>query len=502
VFRNLSDADMARLVESEAVLAQAQGATPGEEAGERLPLATGVDLAVEWVRDYPSNLLASHMVGYVGRSDPAQATNSEPFDYALAEWAGRTGVERSFDPELRGEPGREVVRIDAAGYRFVRDRAAGPEARAEWRRESVAGQDVRLAADVHVQAAAEQALEGATGAVVVVDPANGDVLAMASAPGFDPNELAAGLAAEQWQALQSDPRKPLNPRAHWGLYAPGSAFKPVTALAALEAGRATPQLTFTCPGYFLLGRARFECWENRAGHGPQNLAQALQHSCNVYFFNLGLRCGPQAIHDMALQFGFGRLTGIDLGGEKAGLVPDDAWKRQHQHDGGRDGDTCNLSIGQGALLVTPLQMATFAMALANGGRLYQPRLVLEVRDAAGRPLRALAPRLVRTLAVAPAHLRLVREALRAVIESPTGTGRKAAVEGFPAAGKTGTAEHGAKGSGQKWTWMIAFAPYDHPRYALAMLVEEGVSGGSTVAPLVHDLLDDLLAKPGRLQGEG
>ncbi|MCX6998240.1 MAG: penicillin-binding protein 2 [Kiritimatiellaeota bacterium] len=479
-WRNIGDLARARLAER-------AGAWPG------------VDVIAAPLRIYPEGALAAHILGYVGRADPPQDEDAS-YNYYEVESSGKAGIEKRYDRELHGVAGEKVVPVDVSGFHY---RHPLPAILEKFKpREAAPGRDVILALDLPVQRRVEQALANWRGAAVVVNPANGDVLAMASSPAYDPNELAAGIAPELWRALLADPHQPLVHRALSGLYSPGSTFKPVVALAALESGRATPALTFTCPGYFKLGQARFDCWENRAGHGAQNLHQALEHSCNVYFFNLGLRCGPAAIHDMALQFGFGRKTGIELGGDMAGLAPDDAWKRQERHDGWRDGDTCNLAIGQGALNVTPLQMAMFAAALANGGKVYQPRLVLGVRDPAGGAVLPPPPRLRNTVAVDPAYMRVVREGLRAVVNSPTGTGRKAALEQFVVAGKTGTAEHGVKGEGKKWAWMIAFAPYEQPRYALAVLVEEGVSGGSTVAPLVHDILYDLLARPGSLQGEG
>ena len=466
---------------------------------ERASTWRGVDVVAVPLRTYPAGTLAAHVLGYVSRANPPPDDETAA-RYYEPDVAGKEGIERRYDDELRGQAGEKVVIVDVSGFRY---RQHLPAILERFRpREAVPGRDVILTLDTNVQARVEQALGTQPGAAVVVDPANGDVLAMASAPSFDPNEIAAGLPPELWQALVNDPRQPLLPRALAGQYAPGSTFKPVTALAALESGRSTPEVTYACPGYFMLGRARFNCWENLAGHGAQNLHQALQHSCNVYFFNLGLRCGPEAIHAMAIQFGFGHQTGIDLGREMSGLVPDDAWKRRVQHDGWRDGDTCNMAIGQGALLVTPLQMAMFAAALANGGSVFQPRLVAGVRDPVSGVTRTVPPRLLHTLAVDPARLRVVREGLRAVVNTSTGSGKKAALDNIVVAGKTGTAEHGAKGAGQKWTWMIAFVPYERPRYALAMLVEEGVSGGSTVAPLVHDVLYDLLAKPALLQGEG
>ncbi len=459
----------------------------------------GVAVEVEPARVYPEGPLAGHVLGYTRRVEP-ELGEDETFNYLEPEMKGAAGLERRYDHALRGAPGEKIIAVDVTGYNY---RFALPGlADKLGRRAPVSGRDVMLTLDLRLQRLAEHALDGVNGAVVILDPNNGDVLALASKPGFDPNELTGVIPAATWQVLIEHPDKPLLNRAVSGAFAPGSIFKPVVAMAALGPGHVNPNTTFTCPGHFMLGKARFNCWENMAGHGAQDLHGALMYSCNVYFFNLGLRVGPEVIHQRALDLGLGARTGLDLDGEVAGLIPDDAWKRRERRSEGgwRDGDTCNLSIGQGAVLVTPLQMASVAATLANGGQVWQPRLVLGLRDEHGiwqRP----PPKLTRVVPWEARHLKLVREAMRDVIQAPTGTGRHAKVPGVSMAGKTGTAEVGRKGEGHKNTWMIAFAPYDAPRYAVAMLVEEGVSGGATVAPLLQKIMHGIF-HPDTGEGEG
>ena len=451
---------------------------------ERASDFPGAALTAEPVRVYPQGNSACHLLGYVGRADeetlPADGDGeeAEKYHYYLPEMAGKSGVEKRLDGVLRAnEGGKLEIQVDVAGFKFdeISSRAPGK------------GSDVTLALDARIQRAAEAVLEGERGAAVVIDPRNGDVLALASAPGFDPNDFVPSVPASVWNALLKDPARPLYNRATGGEYAPGSTFKPVTLLAALHSGKVTAETRFTCPGYFDLGSARFRCWQHW-GHGSIDLQSAIRYSCNVYLFHSALECGPEAIQAMARDCGFGRKTDVSLDFERPGLVPDSAWKRAARRDSWRDGDTCNLAIGQGALLVTPIQMGLYAAALANGGTLWKPRLVARIESAGG---------VANVVAPEPApngphwserHIRTVREGMRDAVNEPDGSGKRAKLQDVVVAAKTGTAEYGVKGSGRKMTWMIAFAPFEQPRYAVALLVEDGVSGGTTAAPRVKQLL--------------
>lgn len=446
----------------------------------------GVELQISARRFYPNGPLAAHVLGYTGRTEipDLDPEPEERFHYYLPDTQGRAGVERVFDDVLRGEAGGSMVRVDVAGFRH--EEIGG--------RRPVPGRDIVLSLDLRIQQAAEDAIGDTPGAVAVIDPRNGDVLALASAPGFNPNDFIPSISSAMWRTLREDPGQPLFHRAAAGAYPPGSIFKPITALAALDSKRITTGTRFTCPGHFQLGQATFRCWEH-AGHGNIDLREAIRFSCNVYFFRAGLAIGNDSIARWARQFGLGARTGIALDTETAGLVPDGAWKRDRFGDGWRDGDTCNLAIGQGATLVSPLQMAVYAAALANSGTVFTPNLRLDVQpdrdlpgiggnSSGGRPLR-----------VSPAHLREIRLGMLEVVMAQDGTGRRARVPGFEVAGKTGTAEYGRKEEGKKRGWMIAFAPYDAPRFAVAMMVEDADSGGTTVAPRMQSLLATLLDPP-------
>ncbi len=456
----------------------------------------GVTLTVEPVRVYPEGSLAAHLLGYVGRADEEALAEEEvadaeaagldapaPYHYYLPDMAGRSGLEKSLDEDLRAPSGgRLEIQVDVAGFKYqtVEDASIEPGH----------GSDVTLSVDVRIQRAAERALAGQRGAVVILDPRNGDILAMASSPTFDPNDFIPSISKDRWQKLQG-PDRPLYNRAAAGEYAPGSTFKPITLLAAMHSGKIRPEMRFTCDGAFQLGSARFRCWQTW-GHGSIDLAHAIRYSCNVYLYHAGLMCGPEEIQRMARHFGLGRKTGIELDYERPGLIPDDAWKRKARGEGWRDGDTCNLSIGQGATLVTPLQSALYTAALANGGTLWKPRLVLARTAPDGRRTPVPAQAVTREKLWSNSDFAVIRRGMRDVVQASDGSGRRARVDAFEIAAKTGTAEYGAKGSGKKMTWMIAFAPYEAPRYALSFLVEDGASGGSTVAPLVRKLFLDII----------
>ncbi len=433
----------------------------------------GVDIFVQSDRIYPRGQFAAHLLGYVGRDKPV-VTNFV-HHYYLPDMCGRAGIEASCDAVLAGRPGGKNLRVDAAGYMHDVFETLDP----------VRGRDVTLTIDSRLQEHGERLLSGTAsgrGAMVAIDPRNGEVLALVSVPGFNPNDMTPAPSTALWRALNRDKDIPLLNRAVCGAYPPGSTFKPCVAAAALESG-VSAGLAYDCTGCYALGRMRLHCWHT-VGHGEIDMRKAIEQSCNPYFCNLGVTVGWPVVHDMAASLGFGERTGIILAGESRGLLPDDAWKRRAQKDGWRSGDTANCSIGQGAMLATPIQLATYAAALANGGTIRPPRLVLSPLDAIDNPLP------VRRLGWKASTLAVVRGGMHDVIEARTGPGWRARVPGIAVAGKTGTAEFGSRANRRKHTWMIAFAPFDDPVIALAVLVEDGDSGGKTVAPIVSALLSD------------
>ena len=439
----------------------------------------GVDLYTESVRVYPYGEEACHVLGYVGRAK-IQNDQSKPYHYYLPEMAGRSGIEKSQDEFLRGEVGGELVRVDVTGYR------RSDASLAKLRKEPHAGQDIQLTIDMGLQQALEKAMDKIRGAAVVVDPRNGDVLALVSRPGFDPNMFFPGISQDDWSKLRDNPAKPLLNRAVSERYPPGSTFKPVTALAALENHQVGYNASYSCPGYFQLGGITWNC-AHRRSHGSIGFQDALAYSCNVFFYKLGNEIGYDYIYHMAEALGMGQKTGIELSAESSGILPNDRWLRETAGHGWRAGDTINMSIGQGALAVTPLQMALYTAALANEGTLYAPRLIAG-RRTPGRPsFRYEQPVVRQKLNWAPRTINLLRAGMRDVVMSGHGTGRSIAIPGVTIAGKTGTAEYGRKEDRKYRGWMIAFAPFEQPKYAIAVVVDDAQSGGGSAGPVIKEL---------------
>ena len=421
-------------------------------------------------RRYPAGAAAAHLLGYVGRDRGESEAGDERYNYFSLELRGRAGLEYYYDGFLRGVSGERKVLVDARGFAIREWNVVEPQN----------GPDLRLTLDLDLQRAAERQLAGERGACVVIDPRNGDVLALASAPGFNPNDFVPVLSKTRYERYASDPQKPLLNRACGGAYAPGSTFKPVVALAALSLG-VPDSMEYDCTGVFELGPMRLRC-ASRWGHGALDLRHALMKSCNPYFCNLGLDVGTNAICRAARAFGLGEKTGIDFGVDFSGTVPDSEWKMRMYGEKWFQGDVAQMSIGQGMLLVSPLQMAIVAGAIGTGFRV-TPHLKV------GTPAE-------RTPLPFPSdHLRVVREGMRMVVAGAgesRGTGWRGG-EGVPVSvsGKTGTAEIGKGATRRKNTWFIAYAPSDAPTVAVALVVENGESGGGTAAPKVAAILQEV-----------
>ncbi len=465
VWRDLDDAALARFAEH----------------AEGFP---GFDEAIRAERTYPFGTLAAHIIGYVGHDRPEHDVAANMAHYWEPDLKGRSGLEARYDGYLAGATGERRVLVDARGFK---PKALDAEADDVSVRPPADGLDLTLTLDAPLQYALERQLRGVTGAGVVLDPRTGAVLAMASSPTFNPNEFIPILTLEKYRTLADDPEHPLLNRAISGTYAPGSTFKTVTALAALDAG-ADPEAEYECRGVFSLGQFRLHCWD-RYGHGKIAMYRALKESCNTYFCNLGRMVGTNALVRTAREFGLGAKTGIDLGAEAPGVVPDAEWKQNHGGEPWYPGDTCQFSIGQGMLLTTPLQMAVVCAALANGGDVYSP--FLRARDPGLPP-----PRPVRHVHARAEDFALVREGMRAVAEEGTGKrvlfrygeNRERFRLNTTCGAKTGTAEVGRGETRRKNAWVIAFAPYEEPTMAVALVVERGESGGLTAGPRVHEIL--------------
>ncbi len=413
----------------------------------------GIDIQIAPIRNYLMGKTAAHVIGYIGRVQQGDLRDG----YGLSDIVGRTGIERAYDKQLRGEDGHKEVQVD---YRGNIDKVLQVT-------QPVTGPSLFLTIDADIQQELYEALDDFCGAGVVMDPRSGAVLAMASVPAFNPNKFTSPVKEDVVSDLFRNKKHPLVNRAISGMYAPGSVFKIIVALAALEDNKITADTLFFCNGSLPLGDTLFHCWR-RGGHGWLDLGNALKRSCNVFFYKTGLRIGPGPILDMAARFGLGRKTGINLLGEQAGYLFD--------YDSGRDnwypGDTVNLSIGHGRILVTPIQMASFISLVANGGILYKPKLVLD------------SPSRGDVVGIDKKHLELVKQGLFRVVNDAAGTGHRAYVKGLDIAGKTGTVEL-KKGQDKNVCWFIGFCPFNDPQVALAIVVEGGESGGQTAAPIAR-----------------
>ncbi len=461
--------------------------TPGQMAlfFERCQGLPGVDLEVQAVRSYPFAKLAAHVLGHLQRADEVE-NDPDPlvFRYRLRDFRGVAGLESRFDSELRGRAGVKALRVNSQGYRHEETILQPTES----------GDDIRLTLDIPLQMAAERALARVAGAetrgaVVVLDVRNGDVLALVSMPAFDPNQFLGGISQEDFALLNDDHLRPQMNRAVAGAYAPGSIFKIVVSLAALESGELRPEESHHYLGYWPMG-PRAQPIKDTAPAGDYDFKRAFIKSCNCYFADHGIRTGRARIVDMARRFGLGQSTGYPLGIEARTTIPDDAVvEKMHQmHDPWTDGDMANLSIGQGALTVSPLQMAVMTAAVANGGHVLEPRIIQSIEPANGDPITEFEPRIKGEVGVPAANLQLIRDVMLADVEESEGTGHRAAVEGFRIGGKTGTAEikHG-RVLVDKVTWFVSFGPYESPRYAVVVVVESGGSGGKTCAPVASQI---------------
>ncbi len=416
-------------------------------------------------RVYPLGSRAAHLLGYVGRDRTQGTAGDVRFKYFDMEMRGRAGVEYYYDSFLRGTPGEVELRVDARGYVHAE----------EVLMQGQRGPDLSLALDSRLQGVVEEQLAGLKGACVVMDPTTGEVLAFASAPTYNPNELVPVFRQDVYDRLTQDKDKPMLNRASGGSYAPGSTFKPITALAGLGAGLSA-EAPYECIGYYMCGRMRIRC-ARTWGHGALNVRTALRDSCNAYFCHMGLTCGTNELKKAAQAFRFDQKTGIDFSLDVAGVIPDHQWKMDHYNERWYPGDLAQMSMGQGMLLVSPLRMACVAGALGTG-YLVTPHLK------AGLPVEK------EPLPFPQDHLDLVREGMRLVVAGGTG---KRAGEGVDAKviGKTGTAELGAGATRRKNTWFIGYAEKGARKIALALIVENGESGGSTAAPKAGAILRHL-----------
>ena len=458
-----------------------------EENNMRLP---GIKIKAEPLRNYVYKDLMSHTLGYLGEISKSKLKNTNNLFYSQGDFVGKNGLENIFESTLRGKKGNKEVEVDVSGRELKTIR----------RLPSESGNNLILTLDVKVQAELEKAMTSTpekivNGSAVVIKVQTGEILAIASKPTFDPNEFAEGITSGSWRKLINDEMHPLQNRSIHSQYPPGSTYKIAVAYAALEEGVIDPETTIYCPGHFKLGRGRYRCWK-KSGHGAVNLHDALVQSCDVYFYTLGHRMGIDTLARYAKKFGFGTPAGIGLSREKSGLVPSTQWKLKNRKKAWLLGETISASIGQGYNLVTPLQQANMMAAVANGGMLLKPYIVKRIEEPGGTTIKEFFPEIRGQIAGSSENLEVIRKALRDVVNGVRGTGKRSRLKNIIVSGKTGTVQVVRMKSNEELekedevpykyrdhAWFVAFAPYEKPEIAVAVLVEHGGHGGTTAAPI-------------------
>lgn len=432
-------------------------------------------------RFYPFSSLAAHVIGYLQELSPEEIRSEQYKGKNLGDLVGRTGVEREYESLLVGVDGKAMEIVDSQGR--VREETG--------RVQPTPGQTISLSLDFDMQRKATELLEGREGAIIVLDPKKGEILALASYPTYDPNKFITRFTPEEWMGLVNRPDHPLENRAIRGLYAPGSVFKVAVALGGLESGVITEQSTFFCAGTTQLYGRPFSCWFS-GGHGVLSLTEAIRHSCNIYFYHTGRRMGIERIAEYAQELGFGSLTGVDLPGEKEGLVPTPEWSQRVRKASWYPGETISVSIGQGPLVVTPLQVSVHTALVANRGKKPVPRLLrFPARPSGhndGESNRGASRIKQETFE------KVIRGMWKCVNEG--GTGHAASLQGFDVCGKTGSTQLISRERSEKLrkeikthSWFTGFAPRDDPRVVVTVLVEYGGLGGATAAPIAGELFD-------------
>ncbi len=440
----------------------------------------GLEVVVRPRRKYIQGPLLSHVLGYVAEVDEEEL--EEDSDLAVGDYVGKQGLEYVLEKRFRGIKGRRQGEVDATGRR-LKERILTPP---------VAGENIDLSIDLDLQELGGRLLEGKAGSVLVMNPDNGQILAFVSAPSYDNNAFTTGLSKKQWEELRDDPRTPLQNRVIQSVYPPGSVFKMTVAGAGLHYGVITPEDTVYCPGYTKLGKYTFRCWR-RGGHGETDLEKSLVQSCDVYYYKLGMKLGVDRLSEFARNSGYGKVTGIALPHEKAGLIPTRQWKKKRFGEIWHPGENLNFSIGQGYTLVTPLQVARAISAFINGGRLLRPQLL------AGEPAEEQGH-----IPLTDHQRELIRKAMIETVDGERGTARRLRMKGVVVGGKTGTAQvvkltdelkkmkdEDIPYKYRDHAWMASFAEKGAERYVVVCMVEHGLHGSSGAGPIVKAVYDHL-----------
>ncbi len=459
----------------------------------------GILVEVKPFRAYPYGEMASHLLGYLGEVTEEELSQSEFSSYRSGEMVGKTALERLFEDRLRGVDGQKRIEVNVRGR----------ELRQVTTRDPLPGQNLYLTIDAKLQQAAEQAVGDRAGSVVALDVNSGEILAFVSRPNFDPAWFARGISSDEWRKLIEDPRHPMTNKALRGQYPPGSTFKMVVALAALESGRVTPATRVQCDGSLKLGSYEYRCWK-KGGHGSVDLNTAIKESCDVWFYRVGLDTGIDRIASVAQRLGLGKPTGFPFGGERAGMIPTRAWKKQRFGTSWYDGETAISSIGQGFVLATPLQLASMTAALANGGTVWRPQIVEKVVTLEGDTDWILKPEKLVETAWPSSSLNAVRKGMEAVVNEVGGTAWRSRMATLRYAGKTGTAQVVRRKDDNEeapddddipyqyrdHALFVSFAPAEKPQIAVAVVIEHGGHGSSAAAPVAKAIYEAYFADQG------
>jgi penicillin-binding protein 2 len=450
----------------------------------------GLTVRVNSMRKPLSGSFAPHVIGYLGEISQRQLDSGAFQGLMPGDLIGQSGIEQSMDRWLQGGKGRRLMTVDSKGRLLEELERDFPEP----------GRNVVLTIDSRMQRVAQALLAEKAGAIVVMDPRNFEILALASSPYFNLDDFTGGVGGDRWKSLMEDPFHPMENRAVGGQYPPGSTFKIAMSISALAEGVITPETTFGCRGGLRMGDHIFGCW-NRRGHGAVNLHRSLKESCDVYSSEVGRRLGVDRIaKNVRAFFGLGRTLGVDLLTERPGLVPDQDWKLRRFKAPWNAGETLPVSIGQGYLLATPLQVAQFTAVAANGGSLMRPHLVKEIVDFEGRVIERPEPEALNTLPLSPEIVNKVRKGMEGVVNDPGGTGRRAQVAGVRVAGKTGTSQvvslkrfQGYTTAGRPYkyrdhAWYTSYAPAEEPEVVVTVLLEHSGGGGAMAAPVAGKVL--------------
>ena len=443
----------------------------------------GVTIQIEPKRNYPYGTMLSHVLGYVSEVSSEELKNKDHKGYGPGDYIGKFGLERAYENFLRGIDGEKRVEVDATGK----------EVRVLDTKEPISGNSLYLNINMDLQQIVEKAFEGKKGGVVAADPRNGEVLVLMSKPSFDPNKLSSGITRDYWKTIATDKTHPLQNRVTQGRFPPGSTFKIVLALQALEKGVLNEKTPFGCRGGFPFGNRVFRCWR-KEGHGSVTIHRGIVESCDIFFYNTGLKLGVDNIHEMAETIGLTKVTGIDLPGEKAGVVPSTEWKMKNFGEKWYEGETVSVSIGQGAVWLTPLGLMQLSSFVANEGVTFKPQLVNRIVSPLGKVIKTFEPVMAANAKLKKETIAIVKEGMKGVVNEPRGTAYASRLPNIAMSGKTGTAQTIAmekgRGAGDH-AWFIAFAPSDSPSLAMAVLMEHGGHGASVSAPIAKAVTEGL-----------